>query len=68
MLILYPSPRPSPPSRAPASKPLMPAIRPLRAISRLAARPINAPPASADQGVKCNQSMLIQTSFAQNSW
>jgi hypothetical protein len=37
--------------KAPAM-PLMPAMRPLSQSSSTEARPINTPPASADQGVK----------------
>lgn len=40
-------------------RPLMPAIRPLATTNRLAARPINAPPARDDQGVKLSQSTFM---------
>ncbi|EXF43247.1 hypothetical protein BAY1663_04334 [Pseudomonas sp. BAY1663] len=54
------SPRPSPPgSSMLASRPLIPAIRPLRTTNKLAAVPISTPPAKAVQGVKLPQSMVI---------
>lgn len=41
-------------------RPLMPAMRPLATTNRLAARPINAPPARDDQGVKLSQSIFTK--------
>ncbi|MCY1455334.1 hypothetical protein D9M71_724600 [compost metagenome] len=41
-------------------RPLMPAIRPLATTNRLAAKPIKAPPARDDQGVKLSQSIVMK--------
>src|SRR5262249_16872903 len=43
---------PLPPGRHAAKIPLMPATRPVRSISRTAARPMRAPPIAAEIGVK----------------
>jgi hypothetical protein len=42
---------------------LMPATRPFSNTSKAAARPMSAPPATADHGVKAFQSMVMANFF-----